>query len=246
MTFAGAPDFQGQNAETTTPMGALAVNTAGPQTFDITSSVQPHLQGILLFWSAAFGSAGEAVVVTVEQTTNATVFRGPSLVRDGGFLMVPFEGRLITDVIGNALQVIADVPTGGASPLVGTLTVVGLTHTPLVLPGAPAQLVGFTTVTGNVTVLAGATTTILAAPQAGTYYRVKLLSYITSVTPAGGLALQWSTLNGGVTFANFTSVATLRDSGVLACDFILNDGVTFRNATAVTYQGTIIAEQWPI
>lgn len=242
---AGFPDFTQKGASPLDFLGALAVNTNGGQPFDITSLITPSHNGLLFVWVAALAYLGSGVYVEVDASLNIAALVPASLIPDGGEFIAPFPGVYITENAGNTCTVSVNIPFGVPGPALGNLLVFGINATPLTVPAIRrAQIGRGDTATG--TIVAGATTTVLPAPDAGTYYRIKMLSWSLNVAPAAAAKVQFLQTGTGRSVWSPPVAVAASQHNEIALDLEADWGIQVQNLTSVNVPVIIAYELWSV
>lgn len=246
MTLPDAPDFQGQTAQTLAFIEAIPVNTSGTQTVDITALVQPNFQGLVFFWVASFASAGEPIEVQAAGSTPNVTFNDPSFLADGGTLSVPFYGAIFVGIPGNVAIVQASLLSGQPAPVTGTLYVFGTTAPVTVIPVKRLRFIGTGGSAGPTNVTTGATTTMVADPLPGQYYRIKLLTWRSATAPAAAAAIKWLLHGTAFSYAETECTVVAGQYAAIPCDLVTQKGVDLQNLASNTIVGAVFYEVWNV
>lgn len=244
MGVPGALDWQRQTAQTLRLIDTAALTITTPQAVNVTSLVGPNAQGLVLFWVASLASTGQGVVVQVEDQLNGVSFNTPANLPDGGTLTVPFYGSIFLQGGGHVAQINVSRLVGDPSPLNGTLYVFEATAPVTVIPTIRRDQIGFGVSSGQVTIGASSTTTLLAAPPTGSYYRLKFFTFTTIAAPASANRVQVKGLTSGSILFDFVVTATANQMFTCSLDWQTDDGVSVTNPIASGLPCTMMAEQW--
>lgn len=240
----GNVDFMGQSAQTLRFVGALAVDTVGSQNIDISALLAPNDQALLFYWVANLGFTGLPCGVLVQTNSPTIFFTGHTQLADGAQATLPFSGTLAVGDLNAGATVIVDNIGPGAIHIQGTLYTFAFTAPPIVLPVIRRPFIGAGAVV-NHTVTTATTQTVLAAPSAGTYYRLKSLNWSLNVAPAAATKVIWQALSTGLPIASTTAVVAASDWRQITLDLEWDDGVTVNNQTSVNVPCEIAYEVWP-
>lgn len=246
MTLFGSPDWQAQNAPTLTPLGTFAVNTGGTQTFDIGPLLLPYHQAVAVYWIASPASVGEPVQAAITSDFDAVPLLQTTLIADGSNAVCAIPAAFFIDNGTGVINLTASPPSGGASPILGTLVVIGLSAPPVVIPTPRRQYIGHGATTDQVTAGAGADATVLAAPRPGQYYRLKMFDITFNAAPAAGTSVSLKALGSGLAMMFFRASGVISDSRQVALDLEWSDGVVLHNGTGVGANAIILYEVWNV
>lgn len=245
MTFlGGAPDFQAQTAQSLRLIKIIDVDTFGSQNVDLSDLIAPNDQALLCYWVGASGFGGLPCGVIAQTIAPPIFFTGHTQVADQGQALLPFAGNLTTTGAGTGAQLIIDNIGPGAIHILGTMYVFGVTTLPLIIPVVRRFYIGEGRSSGAVNVLTANTTTILAAPSSGLYYRIKCLSVRIAAAPAASARISW---NGGAAVAAFVEHQCTVVAGQtfnVAMDWETESLISLTNNTSVTISGCIAYELW--
>lgn len=246
MTGVGFPDGTLRQASSVDFLGAQAINTNGTQNIDITALILPSHVGLLFVWVASLAYLGGGVVVSVDASLNSVRLVPATLIGDGGETTEPFPGIYITDNAGNTCTLNVSLPAGTPGPALGNLLVFGVNATPLSIPSIRQSQIGRGKTTGAVTVAATSTVTVLAAPAAGTYYRIKLMSWRSNTGGASIQPILFIALGTGAVLGP-TEITTAGGLFVnIACDFEWEDGIQVLNNSSTGISVAIVYELWSV
>lgn len=231
------------------PLGTFRVNTNTSQTFDILPADNPLLQSvqaITLQWEP--DNPGDAVAVIALMFPDILGFGACAALGDnavGSLITIPITGRVIASKAGATLQLQASPSSFGPSPIKGNMTVQGSVFSPIMLP--PQQLTSpiRTGGTGNIVCPAGATTTVLAAPAAGTYYRVTTLNARTNAAPAAAALMNWFDTINPQTLHQFVCTTANPQADSFALDH-RGGAVLLQNNSSAEWRAGVSYEQWLI
>jgi len=244
VTLGGALDFQGNAAQSQRYLGAFAINTSTSQNIDITALIGPNDQAVVCVWAAS----GLFLTNAVEVDLVGASLPGGSITShqlgDGQTVTMPFVCAVIPNTVGATLGLTVSPGTGTTPPATGTLHVLAQTAPPTVTATIRSDLYGAGATTSLVTVNAGATTTVLGLPSAGTFYRIKLLSWALVVAPAAAVALSWQLISTSATLFRTALAAAASQQSNIAIDLALNDGIKFVNPSSLNIPCSIAYEVW--
>lgn len=242
--LAGALDWQAQSAQTLRYYGAFPFDTFGAQNIDITSQVGPNDQALLIYVVQNVGFTGLPVGLLVQGNTPQMFFSGETLVADQASGVLPFAGAMITGISGQTATLIVSNATTGPVHVQGTLYVFALTTLPVVTPVVKNQYIGQGATTGQVTIGASSTGTLLAAPGEGTYYRIKHIGFTTVAAPASANRVQVRALTTHAVLFSFVLTATANQTLSFPFDFQWSDGIEVNNPIASALPMSCIYEVW--
>lgn len=244
MTLAGAPDYQNQAASTLTPLGSFAVNTSTSQSFNVTAGILPYHDALQIYWVASLASAGEGVQVGVNASIGSVAFLPSTIIPDGLMTICSMPGRYITDNAGNVLTVTAAVPSGGASPLQGTLIVFAVSDLAVTQIKTSATLIGIGA-NAALGVGAGGSGVLLAPPIAGTYYRIKSLAMLgAAAAPGAGSALVINATSSGVALLASRTTGSANQVDREPFDLEWSDGLTVVSNATTGWSFYVAYEVW--
>lgn len=244
MTLGGNLDYGGQAAQSARFLTALAVDTVGAQTFDISALIGPQDQALLVYWVASLGFTGLPCGVIAQTVSPQVFFSGHTQLADGGQAILPYQGAVElypTDIGG---QIVVDNIGPGPIHIVGTLFVSAIVGPPYTIPIVRRPYIGQGLTTGNVTVTAGLTSTVLPAPSAGTYYRLKLFTWSLNVAPAAATKFIWQRLSDGAQVLSTSVPVAASQQSAVAMDLEWDDGIKALNQTSVNIPCNILYELW--
>lgn len=191
MTIGGNLDFGGQASQGTRFLTALAVDTVGAQSFDISSLVGPQDLALLVYWVGTAPFSGLPCGVIAQTNAPPIFFSGHTQLQDGGQAILPFMGAVMLYPVNIGGTIIVDNIGPGPIHIVGTLFVLALTSPPYAIPVVRGVYGGVGHNSGLISVAGGATTTIVPDPSSGTYYRIKCLNWSGFVAPAAVAGIQF-------------------------------------------------------
>lgn len=225
-------------------MTSILVDTVGAQTVDLSPFISANDQALLVYWIAGLGFGGLPCGVLVETITPQAFFTGHTQIPDQGQALLPFAGNLALISGGAGAQIVIDNIGPGAIHISGSLFIFALGTLPLTIPVQRRFYIGAGKATGNVGVAAGATGTILAAPSAGLYYRLKLLSIRLTAAPAAAGFAVFQRLSDNVIMHEWSTSLAVGQSLHIPLDLEWDDGVALNNASGVAAGGAILYEVW--
>jgi len=244
LTLIGAPDFQQQFAQTYTPIGRVDINGAGHQTLDIAPNLMPYHQAIQLYWVASLVSAGSPVAVSVTLGLSSLPVVQQTNIADGANMVAALPGSLVTTQGTSCVVDVSPSPLG-VSPVTGSVFIFGITAPPLAIPAKRLEYIGLG-INAGAPVAAGLTVTALAAPPAGTYYRIKCLSCRFSGAPAIGTALIWRRTSDSTLVVGHSGNGADASFIASGLDVEWSDGLDFQNGSAVASTAIVCAERWQV
>lgn len=245
MTIGGNLDYGGQAAQSARFLTALAVDTVGAQTFDISSLIGPQDQALLVYWVASLGFTGLPCGVIAETVSPQVFFSGHTQLADGGQAILPYQGAVElypTDIGG---QIVVDNIGPGAIHIVGTLFVSAIVGPPYTIPIIRRPYIGAGSTTGQVTIGASSTGTLLAAPSSGTYYRIKSITFTSVAAPASANRVQFRRLTTHDVLWNAIITTAANQQFQWFMDQELDDGIEVVNPIASGLPITCTFETWP-
>lgn len=244
MSLGGTLDFQGQSAQSLRFLESIAVNTNLAQNANIDTLLAPMDQGIVLFWLASGAYLGNPITVFSQGSAAGALFSNESRIQSGRFISVPMLGQVAVSALVTPITLVIQRPADQIGPALGTLLVFAQT--------APVDVNavkrwddlghGFPNPTTNAA--ATTTATILAPPAAGTYYRIKSVSWWTLTAPAANQRVTWNDNAGGV-IAGTMGGPTFPLQSQVFLDIENGTGVTITNNLSVTITAVVAAELWP-
>lgn len=246
MTFAlpGSPDFQQQVSGSMVFLQTVSVNLApGASMFpDITAAVQPNFQSLAFLWDPSSNIA-DVLACSYQVTGNFPHHENFITALPMAITQMPFIGAALVNVPALSLQL--DLFNPNAGNVTGSLYVFGVTAPAFVTPIRISEYEGLGTTTGLVSVGAGATVTILAAPAVGKYYRLKGINYRAGgAAPAANLPITFKALSSGAELCVYASKGTANEADRFPCDIAWVDGVSMTNSTGVAILGVVMYEIW--
>lgn len=244
MTLAGSPDFQAQIAPTITPLGTFNVNTGGVQTFDISSLLLPYHQALAVYWLASPASVLEPVLAAITSNFDAVPLLPFTLIADGGNVVCAIPAAFFLDQASTVINLTASPPAGGASPILGTLVVVGLSSPPVVIPTERRQYIGTGNTTDLIVTAGGANATILAAPRQGQYYRIKSIQLTVTGAPVANTSVTIRKLSDLTAFLFWRVAGTGNDELYVSMDMEWDDGLQCHNSLGVNCNVIVLYEIW--
>lgn len=242
--ISGFPDFLAPSGEPVQFLTSAAISTAGVQTVDLTNFVNANHQGLLVVWRASGGWAGLPIVTSLLASGGIISFDQLTRVEDGRTGLLTYAGQVIlsdaTLTLGLTVAPPADIP-GTAT---GTIFVFGITSNFYTVPIIKKTGTQVTFSTGEISCPgAGATTTVLANPPDGQYYRVhSMCGRIGAVAPGANVGL-WKTLSGGLVMIPEFIQATAFQTYKNFVDLTLSEGVKFQNNANQNFAAEILFEQ---
>lgn len=246
MTMPGAQDFQGQVAQSLRFVNSYHFDANAVATIDITADVFVNDEGLFIYYAADAGFAGDAVGVRVRSTAPAIKFCDYTLLLDGANISVPFAGSVVSGVPGST----ALIDVESANPLVndvqGTLYVFAYTGPPVTLPATRRQYIGGGAASGQVTITASSTQPLIAAPQLGTYYRIKSLGFTTVAAPPAAGRISVRNLTNHLILWSFVVPALANQTFTWTGDWETDDGLEVANGLTAGAPMTCMYEIWNV
>lgn len=234
----------GQSAQSLRFISSTTVNTNISQLIPIDTLTAPQDQGLCIFWAGTGIYTGFPVTVGLQSLGTFNFAYADIQIASGNFGIFPYNGQMVTQGLTGVVNVIAFPTSGIGTPLTGILTVFGITGPPVVIPYQKRDYIGQGTTTGNKTVNAGTTATVLAPPLDGTYYRIKALGWSLNVAPAAATKLIWQdSLSGAVILGTSVPVAASQ-MNVITLDIEWNSGIAANNQTSLNIPCSILFETW--
>lgn len=243
MTIGGNLDYGGQAAQSARFLGALAVDTVGSQSFDISSLIGPQDQALLVYWVATAPFTGLPCGVICQTNAPPIFFSGHTQLADGGQAVMPFQGAVMLYPVNIGGTIIVDNIGPGPVHIVGTLFVSAIVGPPYTLPITRRPYIG-QGLGVSVAATAAATTTILPTPSAGTYYRLKFITLSSIAAPAAANRINLRGTVTHVTFMNIVVTAVANYFFSTPLDWETDEGVEFVNPIASAIPTTIAYELW--
>lgn len=244
MGVPGALDWQAQSAQTFRLISTSNLTITTPQVVNVTSLVGPNAQGLTCFWVAALASAGQGVTIQVGDQLNGVAFNSPAGVADGGTLTVPFYGSIFQQGGGHLAQIVVSRLTGDPSPLNGTLYVFECTAPVTVIPTIRRDAIGQGLSTGQVTIAASSTQTLLANPPDGHYYRIKGVGWSTVAAAGSAGRVSVQGLNSGLALFQFVITTAVQQDKNFFFDIELDEGIRIVNGVTSGIPMTCMYELW--
>lgn len=249
MTQVGASDFLQTVGQPGVPILVQPVTNlfiGTPQSFDLTSLIQPNYQTFTIFWVAALASAGAPISVLISSSFNSVTFLGPTRIGDGNFTVGAVPGAYLAADPSVTFTLTASAPTGGASPIGGTLIVFASTAPPAQIGVVRGDLIGFGQV-ANVSVPGTGAATILAAPPTDRYYRIKTV-WAEAPNPgvSAGASLAVQRLSDLAPFLGFRADGTATQNLNFPMDVAWFDGLRGANNAASAWSMGVVYEVWAL
>lgn len=244
-TIGGAADFQTPVGESLQLLVAQPINFGLPSSFDLTPQSLPNVQGLLFVWQADVTQVGNGILIDVT-VGSALRIQPTTLIPDQGQVIVPLPLGIVTGVTGSTCLVGTTRVTGAPSPLIGTLFVFGMMSNPVALTSTRLSLIGRGNTTGAVAVANAATTTVLAAPASGTYYRIRAVSVVPAVAPTSTFRWDLQRLTDHLSVLSGTITATLSGNVPFGVDLENETGLELHNLSSVILNCVIAYELWAV
>lgn len=244
MTIGGNLDYGGQAAQSARFLAALAVDTVGSQSFDISSLIGPQDQALLVYWVATAPFTGLPCGVIAQTNAPPVFFSGHTQLADGGQAVMPFQGAVMLYPVNIGGTIIVDNIGPGAIHIVGTLFVSAIVGPPYTIPVTRRPYIGQGLGNGQVTALASSVTTILAAPSSGLYYRIKAITISSIAAPASANRVQLRDTATHTVFYVFVVTAVANFYDKWWTDYEMDAGIEVNNPIASGLVFTVAYELW--
>lgn len=239
-----APDNQKQTSGSMVFLQSIAVNLAHNASMfpDITNQIQPNFQALAYLWIPAGLPTDVVAVENVGLGFGLPVTQWIT-VQPGVLTQLAMVGAAIVNIGAATMQV--GITNTNAGATTGTLHVFGVTAPAFVTPITMNAYEGIGGSTGLISVTAGSTTTILAAPNRGTYYRIKTIAYRAGGTaPGANTPITFQFAGGGNEIVVFSSIGQANETQRHPMDWQCNQGIELHNSASQTVNGLIAYELW--
>lgn len=246
MTIPGANDYQAQVAGSLVLADTIAVSITAQTNFDLTALLPTNAAGVLCYWLQDPFAGGPILAQLLAGESFLVVSGENTLLASGDQYTFPIPTNLVVADSAASIQLRLSLPSGSPSPLVGTMFVFAMVQPQTVIPTVHHAYIGTGFGSGGVNVSAGATTTILAAPAAGTYYRLKLICSHIGTAPSATAVIHWQLGSIMADFARFQASTAATQNFDATLDIECDSAVQVINNTSSTVGCSVAYELWNV